>query len=197
MVREMTDRKTIVVYGASSPNVEKVFHDAAYRLGTLMAASGRTIVTGGGVSGLMAAVEEGSLDNGGRVIGIIPEFMVRNGWMHAGLSEVIMTRDMHERKERMAGMADAVVALPGGTGTLEELLEIITWKMLDLFTKPIVILNTDGYYDPLLQMLDRAVERKFMNAAFLGAWNVAETPEQVMDIIGSAGEWACSVNKYN
>jgi len=189
--------RTVVVYGASSPKVEKVFSDAAYRLGTLMAAAGRTIVTGGGVSGLMAAIEEGSLENGGRVIGIIPSFMVRNGWMHEGLSEVIETVDMHERKERMAGMADAVVALPGGTGTLEELLEIITWKMLGLFSKPVVILNTDGYYDLLLQLLDRAVERSFMNAAFLTAWEVADTPEQVMEILDNAGEWSCPVDKYN
>ena len=191
------ERKTVVVYGASSPNVEKVFSDAAYRLGTLMAQSGRTVVTGGGVSGLMAAVEDGSLDSGGHVIGIIPEFMVENGWMHKGLSEIIKTKDMHERKSRMASMADAVVALPGGTGTLEELLEIITWKALNLFTKPVVILNTDGYYDPLLRMLDQAVERKFMNSAFLAVWNVAETPEQVMDIISNAGEWESSINKYN
>lgn len=190
-------RKTVVVYGASSPKVERVFSDAAYRLGALMAAAGRTIVTGGGVSGLMAAVEEGSLENGGRVIGIIPSFMVKNGWMHEGLSEVIETGDMHERKERMAGMADAVVALPGGTGTLEELLEIITWKMLGLFSKPVVILNTDGYYDLLVQLLDRAVERNFMNSAFLTAWDVADTPEQVMEILDNAGDWSCPLDKYN
>ena len=191
------DRKKIVVYGASSPRVEKVFSDAAYLLGTLMATSGRTIITGGGVSGLMAAVEEGSLRSGGYVIGIIPKFMVENGWMYEGLSEVIRTDDMHQRKELMAGMADAVVALPGGTGTLEELLEIITWKMLGLFSKPVVILNTDGYYDPLLLLLDRAVERNFMNKAFLSAWEVAMTPEQVMEIIESSPEWVCPVDKYN
>lgn len=186
-----------MVYGASSPKVERVFSDAAYRLGVLMAAAGRTVVTGGGVSGLMAAVEEGSLDNGGRVIGVIPSFMVKNGWMHEGLSEVIETGDMHERKERMAGLADAVVALPGGTGTLEELLEIITWKMLGLFSKPVVILNTDGYYDLLVQLLDRAVERNFMNSAFLTAWKVADTPEQVMEILDNSGDWSCPVDKYN
>ncbi|MBR4842267.1 MAG: TIGR00730 family Rossman fold protein [Bacteroidaceae bacterium] len=191
------DRKKIVVYGASSPRVEKVFSDAAYLLGSLMATSGRTIITGGGVSGLMAAVEEGSLRSGGYVIGIIPKFMVENGWMYEGLSEVIRTDDMHQRKELMAGMADAVVALPGGTGTLEELLEIITWKMLGLFSKPVVILNTDGYYDPLLLLLDRAVERNFMNKAFLSAWEVAMTPEQVMEIIESSPEWVCPVDKYN
>lgn len=191
------NRKTIVVYGASSPRVEEVFSNAAYRLGKLLADSGRSLVTGAGVSGLMACVEDGSLDNGGHVIGVIPEFMIEKGWMHNGLSEIIRTQDMHQRKEKMAGLADAVVALPGGTGTLEELLEIITWKMLGLFSKPVIILNTEGYYNPLLKMLDNAVERNFMNEAFLSAWDVADTPEQVIEIIDKAREWECPIDKYN
>ena len=100
--------------------------------------------------------------------------MVDNGWLHQGLSEVIITSTMHERKTMMSQMADAVVALPGGTGTFEELFEIITWKMLGLFVKPIIILNTDHYYDPLLQMLDRTAERRFMNPVFKNLWCVAD-----------------------
>lgn len=182
-------RDTIVVYGASSQDVEKVFSDAAYRLGQLIARSGKRLVSGAGATGLMAAVEDGVLAAGGTAIGIIPQFMVDNGWLHQGLTEVIITADMHERKNRMAQMADAVIALPGGTGTFEELFEIITWKMLGLFTKPIIILNTDHYYDPLLQMLDRTAERGFMNPLFRKLWAVADNPEQALALVESIPDW--------
>ena len=164
------ERKTIVVYGASSAEAEQVFVDAAYQLGGLIAKARKKLVSGAGSTGLMAAVENGALDAGGVSIGIIPQFMVDNGWLHKGLTETIITPNMHERKSRMAQMADAVVALPGGTGTFEELFEIITWKMLGLFVKPIVILNTDHYYDPILQMLERTAQRGFMNPVFKDLW---------------------------
>ena len=96
---------------------------------------------------------------------------------------------MHERKNRMARMADAVIALPGGTGTFEELFEIITWKMLGLFVKPVIILNTDHYYDPLLQMLDRTAERGFMNPLFRNLWAVADNPEQALALVESIPDW--------
>lgn len=188
-------RNTIVIYGASSPHVDDIFKDQAYQLGRLLAGRGKRIVTGAGFTGLMEAVENGALDAGGHVTGIIPQFMVVSGWLHQNLSEVIVTADMHERKSRMAQMADAAIALPGGTGTLEELFEVITWKMLGLFVKPIVILNTDGYYDPMLSMLDRTVERKFMNQRFMQMWAVAETPEQALELLESMPDWDCSQRK--
>lgn len=189
------ERKTIVVYGASSADAEKVFVDAAYELGGLIAKTGRRLVSGAGSTGLMAAVENGALDAGGTAIGIIPQFMVDNGWLHQGLSEVIITSTMHERKTMMSQMADAVVALPGGTGTFEELFEIITWKMLGLFVKPIIILNTDHYYDPLLQMLDRTAERRFMNPVFKNLWCVADTPDRVMDLLAELPDWSDKTSK--
>ena len=188
-------RNTIVIYGASSPHVDDIFKDQAYQLGRLLAGRGKRIVTGAGFTGLMEAVENGALDAGGHVTGIIPQFMVDSGWLHQNLSEVMVTADMHERKSRMAQMADAAIALPGGTGTLEELFEVITWKMLGLFVKPIVILNTDGYYDPMLSMLDRTVERKFMNQRFMQMWAVAETPEQALELLESMPDWDCSQRK--
>jgi len=178
-----------VVYGASSADVEPVFKDAAYRLGGLIASAGKTLVSGAGSTGLMAAVENGALDSGGKAIGIIPKFMVDNGWLHEGLTETIITPNMHDRKKRMAQMADAVIALPGGTGTFEELFEIITWKMLGLFVKPIVILNTDHYYDPLLKMLDRTSERGFMNPVFKRLWAVAETPQEALAMVDTIPDW--------
>ena len=191
------ERKTIVVYGASSAEAEKVFVDAAYRLGELIARSGRRLVSGAGSTGLMAAVEDGSLDAGGVSIGIIPQFMVDNGWLHQGLTETIITPNMHERKNRMAQMADAVIALPGGTGTFEELFEIITWKMLGLFVKPIIILNTDSYYDPLLQMLDRTADRHFMNPVFKKLWAVARTPEEALKLVNTLSDWNDTTSKIN
>ena len=191
------ERKTIVVYGASSADAEQVFVDAAYRLGGLIAKSGRRLVSGAGSTGLMAAVENGALDAGGVSIGIIPQFMVDNGWLHQGLTQTIITPTMHERKNRMAQMADAVIALPGGTGTFEELFEIITWKMLGLFVKPIVILNTDHYYDPLLQMLDRTADRHFMNPVFRKLWVVAATPDEAMELLDTLGDWEDRTSKIN
>lgn len=191
------ERKTIVVYGASSADAEKVFVDAAYKLGGLIARSGKRLVSGAGSTGLMAAVEDGALDAGGVSIGIIPQFMVDNGWLHQGLTETIITPNMHERKNRMAQMADAVVALPGGTGTFEELFEIITWKMLGLFVKPIVILNTDNYYDPLLEMLDRTADRHFMNPVFRKLWAVAKTPEEAIMLVDTLSDWNDTTSKIN
>jgi len=189
------ERNTIVVYGASSATAEQVFVDAAYQLGGLIAKAGKRLVSGAGSTGLMAAVENGVLDSGGTAIGIIPQFMVDNGWLHKGLTETIITPNMHDRKSRMARMADAVIALPGGTGTFEELFEIITWKMLGLFVKPIIILNTDHYYDPILQMLDRTAERHFMNPVFKKLWAVADTPQRALDLLEALPDWSENTSK--
>jgi len=189
------ERNTIVVYGASSATAEQVFVDAAYQLGGLIAKAGKRLVSGAGSTGLMAAVENGVLDSGGTAIGIIPQFMVDNGWLHKGLTETIITPTMHDRKSRMARMADAVIALPGGTGTFEELFEIITWKMLGLFVKPIIILNTDHYYDPILQMLDRTAERHFMNPVFKKLWAVADTPQRALDLLEALPDWSENTSK--
>ena len=191
------ERKTIVVYGASSADAEKVFVDAAYELGGLIAKAGKRLVSGAGSTGLMAAVENGALDAGGVSIGIIPQFMVDNGWLHEGLTETIVTPTMHERKNRMSQMADAVIALPGGTGTFEELFEIITWKMLGLFVKPIVILNTDNYYDPLLLMLERTSDRHFMNPVFRRLWAVAQTPDEAIRLVDTLTDWDDTTSKIN
>lgn len=188
--------KTITVYGASSPNIDESYISAAKDLGSILAHSGIRIVTGAGSTGLMAAIEDGVLESGGEAIGIIPTFMVREGWMHKSLSQVIETEDMHKRKELMAQMADAVVALPGGPGTFEELMEIITWKMLGLFSKPIVILNTNGYYNPLLKMLQTSADSGFMREEFLSAWIVVENPENVLPAIVSNIDWNPGVDKY-
>ena len=148
-----SERAKICVYCASSGRIDQAYVDDAYQLGKLLAQNDMDCVNGAGAVGLMRAVSDGVLDAGGHVTGVIPKFMVDNGWCYDRLLEVIITPDMHERKQQMAEMTDAVIALPGGCGTLEELLEAITWRQLGISQRPIVLLNTRGYYDSLIAML--------------------------------------------
>lgn len=188
--------KTICVYCASSSRVDSQYFEAATRLGTLIAQKRMTLVTGGGNQGLMRAVEDGALESGGKAIGVIPRFMVDCGWQHTGLTELRITADMHERKKTMAGLADAVIALPGGCGTMEELMEIITWKQLGLYLNPIVILNTEGYYTPLIRQLEHAVETNFMGEIHSKIWSVASTPEEAIEMVEGTPVWDPSIRKY-
>ncbi len=138
------------------------------------------VVFGGGGIGLMGILADAVLENGGRITGVIPAFMKEEGWGHSGLTEMIVTSDMSERKKRMFGIADAVVALPGGIGTLEEMTEAITLKQLSLFNGPIIILNTLGYYDSLLEFIDHMITSNFMRFEHKGIWEVVRTPEEVL-----------------
>ena len=181
--------KTITVYAASSSRIDSFYLETAWKLGSLMASCDVACINGGGNKGLMAAVTDGILQSNGQVTGIIPRFMIDEGWLHPHLSEVIETPDMHTRKQLMAQKSDACIALPGGIGTLEELLEIITWKQLGLYTKPVVILNANGYYDDLLSMLDKAIREQFMSEAHAGMWTVAGTPEEAIAQALESQEW--------
>jgi uncharacterized protein (TIGR00730 family) len=181
--------KTVCVYCASSTQIDVCFFQAASRLGEIFAQEGVQVVFGGGCTGLMGALADSVLAAGGKIVGVIPQFMCDEAWHHETLSELFVVDTMHERKEKMARMADAVVALPGGCGTLEELLEAITWKQLGIISSPIVILNTDGYYNPLIEMLDKAVEAKFMRDIHRKMWNVVETPEDILPAIETAFKW--------
>ena len=162
----------------------------------MLALQGINLINGAGSIGLMAATSDAALANGGTVTGVIPRFMVEQGWHHTGLTRLIETETMHERKELMAKMADAVIALPGGCGTMEELLEIITWKQLGLYLNPIIILNVDGYYDPLLDMLHKAVDEHFMRPQHTGIWRVATTPAQAVEMAYNTPRWNEEVRKY-
>ena len=139
----MNDIKNVCVYSASSTKIAKVYFDVAEELGRLLAEKKINLINGAGCIGLMAATSDAALAAGGTVTGVIPHFMVEQGWHHTGLIE---TETMHERKRMMADLSDGVIALPGGCGTLEELLEIITWKQLGLYLNPIIILNINGFY---------------------------------------------------
>ena len=137
-------------------------------------------MNGAGRTGLMAAATDACLEAGGEAVGVIPQFMIDQGWQHTGMTRLVVTENMHVRKERMAELSDACIALPGGVGTLEELLEIITWKQLGLYMKPIVVLNTQDYFSPLLRQLEQAVEQQFMSSLHATLWQVAATPEEAL-----------------
>ena len=175
--------KIVTIYGASSSQIDGRYMKMANELGKLLALSGIDCITGGGCEGMMGAVAKGVLEAGGRVTGIIPQFMVDEGWSNSALSEIIVTKNMHERKQLMAEKSDACIALPGGIGTMEELMEIITWRQLSLYNKPVVILNIGGYYDPLISMLEKAIEEKFMHPKNQDVWNIAYSPDEVLSAI--------------
>ena len=161
-----------------------------------MAAKGITVVNGAGKMGLMQATTDGCIEAGGEAIGIIPSFMVKEGWCHQGMTEVIETPDMHIRQRRMAEESDAAIVLPGGCGTLAEMMELITWKQLGLYLKPIVILNTNGYYDYLLQALQQAVEQNFMREQHTAIWRVAKTPEEALRLVMETPLWDTSIRRF-
>ena len=187
---------SVCVYCASSTQIDEKYFRAAEELGTLIAQKGLRLITGAGRMGLMNAVQEAALAAGGKATGVIPTFMVKEGWHHTGLTELIETSSMHERKQMMANLSDGAIALPGGCGTFEELLEIITWKQLGLYLGPVIILNIDGYYDYLLAQLNRALDDKFMRDIHAGIWQVATTPLEAVEMLFSTPNWDKSVRKF-
>lgn len=187
--------KSVCVYCASSSKIKPSYFEAASELGKLLAQNGMRCVCGAGNQGLMGTLADNVLENGGEVLGVIPQFMINEGWCHKGLTQVVVTADMHERKERMAQEADAIIALPGGCGTMEELFEIITWKQLGLFLNPIVILNIDGYYNPLIEMLQQAIDENFMRHEHAGMWQVVQSPQEAIEAIQTAPVWDKNIRK--
>ena len=188
--------QTICIYCASSTQIDPVYFDHARLLGRQLAEAHIRIVNGAGNIGLMGAVSDAALEAGGEVTGVIPRFMVEQGWNHTGLTETIVVNDMHERKQTMARLSDAVIALPGGYGTLEELLEIITWKQLGIYLNPIIILNTDGFYAPLLNMMRQTAEKHFMRPEHLSIWKVASTPAEAIELLYTTPSWNRNIRKF-
>ena len=187
--------KSIAVYCASSNKIRASFIDAAETLGAIFASHGIRLVYGDGGIGLMAAVAKGVLDAGGEAVGVIPRFMVEQGWNNPRSTETIVTETMHERKATICNISDAMVALPGGIGTFEELLECLTWKQLGLHSNPVVILNTDGYYDRLLSCIDLMVEEQMMRPIHKDMYVVVSTPEEVLPAILGGPEWDPSTRR--
>ena len=192
----MNQINSVCVYSASSTKIDKVYFEAAGRLGKLFAERRIRLVNGAGSIGLMRSVADAVLENGGEVTGVIPRFMVEQGWHHTGLTRLVEVESMHERKQLMADLSDAVIALPGGCGTLEELLEVITWKQLGLYLNPIIILNINGFYNPLLEMLQRAVEGNFMRKEHVAIWKVASTAEEAINLLYTTPVWNKEIRKF-
>lgn len=188
--------RRVSVFCASSAKVNSSYLEAALRLGRVLCNEGIAANYGGGAVGLMGALADSMIGAGGSIRGIIPEFMVEQGWNHTGLDEMLIVRDMHERKKKLAENIDAFITLPGGVGTLEELLEMITLKQLGQVLVPIIIINTNRFFDPFLEMLDRMVEEQFMRKIHTDIWTVVDSPEQVPEAIRNAPEWDGSAIKY-
>lgn len=173
----------VTIYAASSEHISPNFFAAAKCLGEELARRGAAVIDGGGRRGLMGAVNDAALGVGGTAIGVIPKFMEERQWQHPGLTRLIVTEDMHTRKATMAALSDAVIALPGGVGTFEELLEIITWRKLSLYAGPVIIFNVDGYYDDLLAMMATAEREGFLNTYSENKlFRVARTAAEAADI---------------
>jgi uncharacterized protein (TIGR00730 family) len=187
---------TVCVYCASSRSCAAEYHQAARRLGAVLAERGLTIVFGGGAVGSMGALADGALSRGGRIIGVLPRFMQELEWGHPALSELRLVEDMRTRKHLMLTESQAVVALPGGCGTLEELLEAVTLKRLGLYLNPIVLVNTRRFFDPLLALLSSAIGERFMDPRHRAMWQVVDEPEEVPDALAAAPPWSADAQRF-
>lgn len=179
----------VCVYCASSRQCDGIYFASAERLGRELARNGMTIIYGGGAVGLMGCLADNALSEGGEVIGVLPRFMEKVEWGHKGLTELRIVRNMHERNRIMIEEADAFVALPGGCGTLGELFEAITWKRLGLHTKPIIMANIRGFYDPCIELLERCITERFMGEQHQLMWTVVDSAEEVIDALRVATPW--------
>ncbi|MBO5850636.1 MAG: TIGR00730 family Rossman fold protein [Paludibacteraceae bacterium] len=187
--------KTITVFCASSSKIDDCYFEEAKKFGEILAKENIACCNGAGSIGLMNELSEAVLKNGGKVIGVIPQFMCEMGWQHNNLTELKVVDSMHQRKQTMANLGDASVALAGGIGTLEELFEIITWKQLGLYPKPIVILNTNGFFDKVLSFLDQLIEQNFMREEHKKMWKVVDKAEEILPAIRSFEAWDNSFRK--
>lgn len=179
----------VCVYCASSQTADAIYREEARAVGAALAGAGCSIVYGGGSLGSMGAVADGALAAGGEVIGILPRFMADLEWGHPGLTRLELVEDMRERKHKLLTGSDAVVALPGGCGTLEELFEAITLKRLGLYFGPIVLLNTRAFYDDVVRVLERSIDERFMNPEHRDMWTLVQRADEVLPAIHAAPRW--------
>ena len=182
----MSSIRAVCVYCGSSAGADPAFATAARALGKILAENGVRLVYGGGSVGMMGTLADAVLAHGGNVTGIIPEFLVDKEHMLAGAQEIIVTRDMHERKRVMFEKADAFVALPGGIGTLEELVEQLTWAQLGHHRKPILLVNIAGFWEPLLELIDHMNALGFLHAFRRLNYLITENVEEILPVLRKA-----------
>lgn len=195
-VSESQTQRAVCVYCASSRTSHPEYREAAFRLGTVLAGEGLGIIYGGGARGSMGALADGALSKGGRVVGILPKFMADLEWGHRGLTELQLVEDMRIRKHLMLTHSQAAIALPGGSGTLEELLEAITLKRLGLYLNPILLVNTRGFFEPLIQLFNHAISEHFMDERHSQMWEVVDQPEQVPEALNRAQSWSADARAF-
>src|SRR5262245_56446848 len=191
----MSEIRSICVYCASGPGNDPAFMQAARQFGRILAENRIRLVYGGGSVGLMGALAEATLDHGGEVTGVIPEFLVNREHMLVRIQERIVTRDMHERKRVMFERADAFVALPGGIGTLEELVEQLTWAQLGRHKKPILIVNITAFWDPLRALIDHMEKLEFIRSGLSVHFLVADRVEDALPQLKAAARAVAEAEK--
>ncbi len=173
--------KSVVVFCASGDGVNPIYLETAFKVGAFMAEKGIAVVYGGAKIGLMGAVADGALSKGGKVIGVLPNFLASREIAHPDLSELILVESMHERKLKMHELSDGILTLPGGFGTFEELFEMLTWAQLGLHQKPIGILNTKGYYNYLIGMVSHMRDEGLLREKHVDLMLVHEQIEHLFD----------------
>ena len=186
--------KRVCIFCAASVKIDEKYNDAAREVVRALHALNYTVVSGGGKIGTMGAITSESVKVGGHHVAVLPAFM--KGLENPDIKDVVWTETMAQRKEKMREGTRAAIALPGGVGTLEELCEVITWKQLGLFLKPIVILNVGGYYDPLLAMLESAARGHFMRPEHLKLWRVARDADEAVEEVLTTPLWDKSIGKF-
>lgn len=184
---------SIAVFCGSAFGTDEIFNQAAQSLGRTIAEQGKTLVYGGGKSGLMGVVADSALQAGGRVIGVIPEVLVNKELAHSGLTELYVVKDMHERKTKMSELSDAFIAMPGGVGTLEEIFEQWTWAQLGIHLKPCAFLNVDGFYDDLIKFIDLTTQKGFTHLRFndtlISSSSITDVLSQLEKFIAPEPKW--------
>lgn len=179
--------KRVVVYCASSPRIPEVYFEATRELAGYLVEKNIEVIFGGGATGLMGALADAVLEKGGKIVGVMPNFMKEVEWDHKGVEDFHYTDTMHQRKQRFLDLADGIITLAGGCGTWEEVLEALTLKRLGLVKAPMVVLNTNGYYDPLQALMNRAVEEGFMETRHQGMWTFVSNPSEVLPALYGSG----------
>jgi uncharacterized protein (TIGR00730 family) len=182
----------VTIYCSSSNSLPQKYYEETKKIGQLLAKENITIIYGGGSSGLMGTLADSALENKGNVIGVIPRFMKAVEWDHKGLNLMIETEDMAERKKMLIEGTDAVIALPGGVGTFEELFEVLSAKRLGLFTKPIIIYNFQGFYNPIIEMLETCVKENFMGKQHQTIWTEVTQLGDLMEAMKNTPTWSKS-----
>ena len=175
----------VCVFCGSAKGLTPAYSGAARKLGLLLAQYDIRLVYGGGNIGLMGTVADAVMEQGGLVTGVIPSFLMNREVGHRGITDLEVVESMHQRKQRMADLSDAFIALPGGWGTLEELCEILTWKQLGLITQPVFVLNTNGFFNPLLEQMRLMVSEGFLQAASFNLLHVKNEPEGLLSLLTS------------